>query len=203
MHFTKTARTALSLMVAFLATTSVYAETIYGTNTITIETNEAIIINFFGPYTELYIDGKYIDSDMFFGCVNPRLAIAGHHTLTIGNTSGEPTDALLTVQLLKSSVIKTLMLPIGGQTNSIVVPEGRTIQFYDLPSADIYIQPAGSANSYALYGSSRLSESGYTHPSATGPAVITISYTGRDSAGFVSYYFVTTPKVEAPTDLIY
>jgi hypothetical protein len=218
MNFTKEAPTVFSLTVALLASTSVYAETLYGTNTITIETNTAIIINCFGPRTQFYIDGQYMNLGSLYaagaGCApNPRLAIAGHHTLTLTNAyDGEPTDAFVTFQLLKSPVIKTMVLSVG-QTSTVTVPEGKTIQFYDLPSFLIAnVQPSNSARSYSFSFGSIGGETGnftYSHPSATGPATVTVSNPPSEVAEwpgfavFVSYYIITTPEVEAPTDLIY
>ncbi len=183
---------------------SACADTLYGPGTITILTNQAIVINTFGGDTQFSIDGQSVDVNPNLP-LNPRVAIAGPHSVTITNADGWP-SLFITFQRLKSSAIKTLITS-GTQTNAVSVPPGKTIQFFDsLGQANISIQPTNSANVYNLIGGQYSGESGnpspYTRPSATGAGIVAVS-NFYGSVSVVSYYFVAKPRVSAPVDLMY
>jgi hypothetical protein len=190
------------LTVTMALATSLHAETLYGPGTIIIPTNQVIIINTVGSDTEFYFDGQYVNAGA--GGFNPRLAIAGAHTLTITNGAGDP-NVFLTFQRLKTTAIKTVVVS-PGQATLITVPAKKTIQFYDTlgigVASDVHfsVQPTNSASSYNVF----LGSTPNTRPSFTGPATVTIvNQNPPDYPVIVSYYFVIKPKVATPVDLIY
>jgi len=190
----------LSLPIVLLAKTSACAETLYGPGTIIIPTNQTIVINTIGINAKLYIDGQFVDTNpAAFNVNNPRFAIAGPHSVTTTDENGP--DVFVTFQRVKGPLINTVVTS-GGQTNTVNVPAGKTIQFFDWlgrTELTVTIQPTNSVAKYNLVSHVY---NQFTHPSATGPATVEISSV-IGSTSIVSYYFVSRPRTTPPTDLIY
>lgn len=205
-------KTALTLLLLAIAISpALRAETLCGPGTITIPTNQAIIINTVRtnvPGPNMATDTRLsVDPDNFIyfftGAIqNPRFAIAGPRTLMFTNYwSGSP-DLVVTFQRVKSSAIKTIMCA-GNQPNVVNVPAGKTIQFFDFlgnGNVIITIQPTNSADTFTLFNSFNSGPVLYSRPSATGPATITVS---SGSPTLVSYYFIPARTARTPVELLY
>jgi hypothetical protein len=161
------------------------AETLFSPGSITIGTNQAILITSMNDAIDLILlDGQYV----FFryDYTDPQFAIAGNHTLSFVNGSD-----FITYQLFNNCAIKTMMFTntteIGVVSNSIYVPSGKTIQFFTPMTAAppiVTIVPDGSTNIY------NLSLPGpYRFPAVAGPATIQIACNLEGAADVVSYYF--------------
>ena len=191
-----------NLICCFSLITAVHANTLFSPGSITIATNQTILITTMGgeSYVETYLDGQ----PLFFEArspspASPQYAIAGNHTLTLSNNVG---SGFITYQLLNGSSIKTILLnnsfidtngyPVFSGTNSINVPAGKTAQFFD-PIADsdlsALISPQGSTNVYKLFSFTQPYQPSSSCPSVTGPVTIRFSITNSGYANIVSYYF--------------
>lgn len=190
--------TALVMSTASLTV----AETLFGSGTITIATNEAILINSMYAYAfgygftnALLLDGtNHLTVESQNTRYEPHYAIAGPHTLTINSDPGSP--AWITFQRLQGTAIRTVAISVGA-TNAIDVPAGRTIQFFPVIKGDLYsltmeIQPLGSTNVY-LWDEGR----GYRSPSFTGPVTVRLIDGYGSETKIVSYYF-TDEIVQLP-----
>jgi hypothetical protein len=182
----KTCTTAVLLLLWSLLLPS-HAETLYGPGSISIATNEAILITTLGggdPMMDIYVDGQQCSPDTMSLDRGFRYAIGGAHTVTVSN------NIYLTFQRLQGSSIKTIVLTNsgglpGGVTNFFYIPAGKTVQFFHplayMSSLQGYIHPEGSGNTYTLF--SMMSSSDYPHPSICGPVIVEVS-----GLGVVSYY---------------
>jgi hypothetical protein len=194
-------KTLLKVICCLSLITVVHAETLFSPGSITIATNQTILITTLGgeSYEETYLDGQ----PLFFegrsvSSAGTPYAIAGNHTLTLSNYIG---SSFITYQLLNGSSIKTIVLNNsftnnGGTffngTNSIYIPAGKTAQFF-APIADsdfsALILPDGSTNVYNLFSFAQEWQPSYSGPAVTGPVTIQFSITNSDYADVVSYYF--------------
>ena len=192
-------------LLAFLTISlALKANTLFSPGTITIGTNQAMLINStagqgtnYVNYPTVFADGIPIgfsgSSPFVFvqGQVSikpKKFAIAGPHSIYFSNDA----NCYISYQLINSSAIQTIFQTNAdvGQTNTLIVPAGKTIQFFaPIPVASIYlgvnpctISPDGSTNSYPLFDQS------FSEPSITGPATITLISSGGVPALY-SYYF--------------
>ena len=164
----------------------VHAETLFGPGSITIATNEAILINMISEETDpqLFFDGTNVQAFIHYG--GYHFAFAGPHALGITNA-----DQFITFQRLQGSAIKTILVT-EGTTNFISVPDGKTIQFFAyVGHYSIYALPLNSSNRYELY------HSGYEHPVITGPATIEAS---SDLGNVIYSYYFTDDILQLPPE---
>lgn len=155
------------------------AETFYGPGSISVATNETILITTLGGQGggwDCSIDGqtvslRYSDNKPY------RYAISGPHTFGVTGIS------FVTFQRLQGSSVRTLIL--NGGTNYISISAGKTAQFFQPMTGYLggkiqaIVHPEGSTNSYSFLDES----GGYPHPSVSGSAVVEVS-----GFGAVSYY---------------
>src|SRR5208282_3009771 len=171
------------------------ADTLWVPGTITIATNETILITAFnvddGPVElTLLLDGVDISFTPFV--LQPQIsplvfALTGPHSLFVTNSSGDASfSSSVTFQRITNSPIQTIVTA-GGSTNFINVATGRTIQLFPpMGNAQaLLVQPPGSTNwlTFPIYSS------GYPSPSITGPATIAVAPSQTGIATALSYYF--------------
>ena len=185
------------------------ADTLWVPGTITISTNETILITAFTasggkPGLTLMLDGIDISLGIFNGsayALTQVLALTGPHSLYVTNNGNfsPPFSSSITFQRITNSPIQTIVTT-AGTTNFINVATGRTIQLFPPMenSESILVQPPGSTNWFTipLYGSFNPS------PSITGPATIAIAVGTGTTATALSYYFTDEVVQFPPSGLL-
>lgn len=185
---------------------SVSAETFYGPGTITIATNEAILINSMRPPSgAMFVDdttnlffgsGSYASYDYRYG---QRYAIAGPHTLIV--SSGDSDDEFwMTFQRLQGSSIHTIIAKAG--TNTVNIASGKTLQFFPIfgkgSNLKLEVHPTGSTNTY-LWTTYNYN---YIAPSFAGPACLNIIVEDASETDVVSFYFTDEILQLPPSGLL-
>lgn len=192
----------LFCLLSLTAVVSLRADTLFSPGSITIGTNQAILITTMGDNMDngtTALDGAPLSFDdvTYGGTFN--YAIAGSHTLSLSNPDNNSGSGFITYQILNGSSIKTIFLNDTNNgsftgTNSLFVPAGKTVQFftpinYFGGSVSAVISSQGSTNTYNLIER----HSNYNNPAVSGPATITFSLTLNNNWSndpfLISYYF--------------
>jgi hypothetical protein len=182
----------IALLVLLITVVVTRADTFFGPGSINIATNQAILINTISGLTgpNLYFDGMSLPTQTYS---SPQFAIAGPHTLS----SVDDPPIYITYQILNGSAIQTICLTNQtsgsfNQTNSLVVPAGKTVQFFTpFWPGDRYcsalISPAASTNLYDVFPMAQPSQSWYGAPAVAGPCTITFAVFNSSQPLIVSY----------------
>lgn len=182
------------------------AETLFGPDTITIATNQTILITtmagggMYSPLHYLFLDGVEVsfqqtsDLDMEPGF----LAVTGPHSLVVTNEF--TSDFFVSFQRLTNSPMRTVLTGPNA-TNFITVPEGKTVQLLH-PLGDprtIKVQPQHSTNWFGC-----MNVRGFPATSISGPVTIAIAVQefGNNQGTALSYYFTDEVVTFPPTGLL-
>lgn len=188
-----------TLVIALLLScvVMVHGETLFGPGSIAIAANETLLINTVSAGNGYVGTPRFaIDSntnqftldstDNFFA------AITGPHILHVV-ASASWSDFFVTYERLTNTPIKTMVFSEYQQTNSIHIPEGRTLQLFrplgNLALANAVVQPVGSTNHFTVWY--RLSAAKVPSHFISGPATLRIDMgLSRDYInGVFSYLF--------------
>lgn len=178
------------------------ADTLWVPGTITIATNETILITPLGglsgpggPNILLLLDGVDVSISPFGYSVPGVYALTGPHSLIVTNRFGSPQYFdFVTFQRITNSPIQTI-LNTAGTTNVINVSSGRTIQLFPPMGivGSIMVEPPGSTN-WLAFGTF----STYPSPSITGPATFAVSVPVGSAQGTALSYYFTDEVVQFP-----
>lgn len=184
---------AIAFGCLLAASAAARAETLFAPGTITIGTNEAIVITtpptaLMDPRLDFRLDGVAMAFDLTLSPWSPRYYIAGPRALTLSN------HCFMTFQRLQGSAVRTVVCTAPG-TNVVHVPAGKTVQFLARSRGNGFSAWVVSPDSPEPYPMNYISDprmDGYGNPmpSLTGPCDVYLALEMTfDSALFVSYYF--------------
>jgi hypothetical protein len=198
-HFMKTISHLLCCSLLIVANAA-RAETLFGTGTIIIATNQTLLITtlagteMYSPLIKLIMDGVDITpqpkSDL-----PGFLAVSGPHTLVVTNADEHSSEFFVSFQRLTNSPIRTV-LTVPNSTNFISVSAGKTIQLLPPLGAPrtIQVQPQNSTNWFAC-----ITLAGFPSLSISGPVTIAIAVQDYgNNLGTALSYFFTDDLVQFP-----